>query len=169
MKYHIRISWRNIYTAIRLSRNVSQQTFVLMKTSSRRLQDVLIKTNMFALALLLQKTSSRRLEDVLVETNIFVLAICLQDVFKSLQDVFKTSSRRLQGVFKASSRRLQGIFKTSCKDIFKTFPRRTIRLNCLPRSHLWEIYGQCRKFVSVLKFIKFYHNSMVLVFHFTGT
>ena len=63
----------------------SQQTFVLIKTSfvfvfRRRLEDVLIKTNMFALAL--------RLQDVLVKTNIFVLAICLQDVFK-------TFSRRL--------------------------------------------------------------------------
>ena len=60
----------------------------LQKTPTRRLQDVLIKTNMFALALRLQKTSSIRLQDVLVKTNIFVLAICLQDVFK-------TSSRRL--------------------------------------------------------------------------
>ena len=88
---------------------------------------------------------------------------------RRLQDVFNAFARRLQDVLKTSSRRLQDIFKTSCKDIFKTFSRRTIRLNCLPRSHLWEIYGQCRKFVSVLKFIKFYHNSMVLVFHFTGT
>ena len=85
----------------------------LQKTSSRRLQDVLIKTNMFALALRLQKTSSRRLQDVLVKTNIFVLAIRLQDVFKTfsrrLQDIFKTSSRRLQNVFKTSSRRLAKI------------------------------------------------------------
>ena len=116
----------------------------------------------------------RRLQDVLVKTNIFVLAICLQDVFKtssrplqgvfktssrrldqdeyvclsltSSEDVFKTSSRRLgqdqyirlgytssrrlQDVFKTSSRCLQDIFKTSCKDIFKTFSRRTIKLIC---------------------------------------
>ena len=39
----------------------------------------------------------RRLQDVLVKTNIFVLAICLQNVFK-------TSSRRLQEVLKTSSR-----------------------------------------------------------------
>ena len=74
----------------------------LQKTSSRRLQDVLIKTNMFTLALCLQKTSSRRLQDVLAKTNIFVLAIPLQDVFKTfsrhLQDVFKTSLRHLQDV-----------------------------------------------------------------------
>ena len=95
----------------------------LQKTSSRRLQDVLIKTNMFALALRLQKTSSRRLQDVLVKANIFVLAICLQDVFKM-------SSRRFKDVLKTSSRRLQDVFKTSCKDIFKMFSRRTIKLIC---------------------------------------
>ena len=140
----------------------SQQTFVLMKTSfvfvfRRRLQDV-FKTSwsrpIYSSWPYVFKTSSRR----------------LQDVFKtSSRRLAKTSSRHLQDVFKTFWRRLQDIFKTSCKDIFKTFSRRTIRLNCLPRSHLWEIYGQCRKFVSVLKFIKFYHNSMVLVFHFTGT
>ena len=65
----------------------------------RRLQDVLIKTNMFTLALRLQKTSSRRLQDVLVKTNIFVLAIRLQDVFKtSSRRLAKTSSRHLQDV-----------------------------------------------------------------------
>ena len=88
--------------------------FALLKTSCRRLEDVfslrlqevLIKTNMFALALRLQKTSARRLQDVLVKTNIFVLAI-------RFQDVFKTSLRRLA--------------KTSCKDLFKTFSRRIIK------------------------------------------
>ena len=88
-------------------------------------EDVLIKTNMFALALRLQKTSSRRLQDVLVKINIFVLAICLQNVFKTssgrLQDVLKTSSRYRRDVFKTysrlpskiSSRRFQGIPSSS--------------------------------------------------------
>ena len=57
-------------------------------------EDVLIKTNMLASALRPQKTSSRRLQDVLVKTIIFVLPIRLQDVFKTfsrrLQDIFKT-------------------------------------------------------------------------------
>ena len=129
----------------------SWQTFVLMKTSWGRLEDVF--------RLRLQKTS----QDVLNKTNIFVLAIRLQDAFNTsswrfqdsssrLQDIFKTSyqdvfktfskhlqdvlQKRLQDIFKASSRRfedvwhLQDIFKTSCKDVFKTFSRR-IRLNCL--------------------------------------
>ena len=49
----------------------------------RRLQNVFIKTNVFALALRLQKKSSASLQDVLVKTNIFVLAIRLQDIFKT--------------------------------------------------------------------------------------
>ena len=85
------------------------QTFVLMNL---RLQDVLIKTNIFSLVI--------RLQDVLVKTNIFVLAI-------RLEDVFKTFSRRLA---KASSRLLQDVFKTSCKDIFNMFPRPIIKFNC---------------------------------------
>ena len=49
------------------------------KASSRRLQDVLVKTNIFALVILLQKTSSRR----------------FQDVFKTCcKDILKTFSRR---------------------------------------------------------------------------
>ena len=51
--------------------------------------------------------------------------ICLDE---DVEDVFrlrlqKTSSRRFW-------RRLQGFFKTSCKDIFKMFSKRIIKLNC---------------------------------------
>ena len=75
----------------------------------------------------------RRLQDVLIKTNIFVLVICLQDVFKTfsrrLQDVFKTFSRRLQDVlqkrlqdiFKTSSRRLQDLLQRYLQDVFKTY------------------------------------------------
>ena len=102
-------------------------------------EDVLIKTNIFALVLRLQKTSwsrpiysswpyvfkasSRRFQNVLQKR--------LQDIFKTSRrrfcsdDVFKTSSRLLA---KISSRRLQNVFKTSVKtssrhfqDVFKTF------------------------------------------------
>ena len=85
-----------------------------------RLQDVLIKTNIFALLI--------RLQDVFIKINIFVLVIRLQDVFKTfsrrLQDVFKTFSRRLQDVLQ---KRLQDIFKTSSRrfeNVFKTSSRR---------------------------------------------
>ena len=58
-------------------------------TSSRCLEDVLIKMNIFALVISLHKTSSRRLQDVLQ---------------KSLQGIFKTPSRPLEAIFKASSK-----------------------------------------------------------------
>ena len=134
----------------------AQQTFALMKTSWRRLEDVF--------RLRLQKTSSRRLdqdeyvrlsltssEDVLVKTNIFVLAIRLQDVFQD-KNIFKISSRRLQNVFKTSSSRLaktssrclQNVFKTSWKtssrhlqDVFKTYHQ--VKLFLLTR--LWEAFN----------------------------
>ena len=91
------------YFAVPKNISPNSMHYFLMKTpSEQKLQqttpanirldeDVLIKTNMFALALRLQKTSSRRFQDVLVKTNIFALAI-------RLQDVFKTFSRRLQDV-----------------------------------------------------------------------
>ena len=132
-----------------------------MKTSWRRLsslssEDVLIKTNMFTLALCLQKTSSRRLQDVLVKTNIFVLAI-------RLQDVFKTFSRRLQDVLQ---KRLQDIFKTSCKDVFKTFSRRIIRLNCLPRSRIC-LGHTFEKFMVTVENLCTFTQICLLICHFT--
>ena len=57
-------------------------------------------------------------EDVLVKTNIFVLAIRLQDVFKTfsrrLQDVFKTSYKN---VFQTSLRRLAKISSRRFQDV----------------------------------------------------
>ena len=143
--------WNCIPANIRLDEDVFRLR--LQKTSSGRLQEVLIKTNMFALALRLQKTSSRRLG---------------QDQYICLGHM---SSRRLQDVFKTSSRRLQDVLQRYLQDVFKEYHQVKLfaYVKDLPRSHLWEIDGQCRKCVSVLKFIKFYHNSMVLVFHFTGT
>ena len=67
----------------------------------RRLEDVLIKTNMFAIALRLQKTSSGRLgEDQYICLG-HASSNRLQDVLKN---VSKTSSRRLAKTF---SRRFQ--------------------------------------------------------------
>ena len=112
---------------IRLDKDVLKTSFVFV--FRKRLQDVLIKTNIFVLIIRLQKTPSRHLQDVLVKTNIFVLAIRLQDVFKtSCKNVFKTSCKN---VFNTSSRRLQDVFKTyhqlelflltSLRDVFSTF------------------------------------------------
>ena len=101
---------------IRLDEDVFKTSFVFV--FRRRLQDVLIKSNMFALALRLQKTSwsrpiysswpyvfktsSRRFQDVLQ---------------KRLQDIFKTSSRRFEDVFKTSSRRLAKISSRRFQDV----------------------------------------------------
>ena len=102
----------------------TNQTFVLMMTSWRRLEDVF--------HLRLQNSSSRRLDR---DENSRLSLTSSEDVFKtSCQDVLKTSSRRLekclQDIFKTSSRRFEDVFKTSCKDISKMFSRRMIKLNC---------------------------------------
>ena len=103
--YVLKTSWKYL----------SQQTFVLMKTSWRCLsssssEDVLIKTNMFALALRLQKTSWSR------------------PIYLSWPYVFKTSSRRFQDafqtfedVFKMSSRPLQDVLQRYLQDVFKAY------------------------------------------------
>ena len=67
---------------------------------------------------------------------------------RCLQDVFKTSSRRLQNVLKTSCK---SICKY-CKDVFKTFSRGIIRLNCLPRSRICLGHTSEKFMVSFLKF-----------------
>ena len=93
----LKTSWR------RLSSSSSKEVF---KTSWRRLdEDKYILVN-----LRLRKTSSRCLQNILVKTNIFVLSILLQDVLqKRLQDVFKTFC---QDVFKTSRKY---VLKTSSR------------------------------------------------------
>ena len=88
----------------------------------------------------------------------------LQEVFKTfwrlLQDIFKTS---FKNVFKTSSRHLQNLLQRYLQDVFKTYYQVRDLQKDLPRSHFWEIYGQCTKFARVIKI------SQVLVFHFTIT
>ena len=88
-----------------------------------------------------RRISSSSSEDVLIKTNIFVLAIRLQDVFKtSCQDVFKTFSRRLQDVLQ---KRLQDVFKTSSRhlqDVFKTSSRRLAKTSS---RHLQDVLQGC--------------------------
>ena len=96
----------------------SQQTFVLLKTSfilvfKRRLQDVLIKTNIFALLIRLQKTSWSR-----------PIYSSWSYVFKTCSNVFKTSSRCLA---KTSSKRLQDVLLRRLEDVFKAFSRRLVK------------------------------------------
>ena len=132
-----------------LKEKLSQQTFILMKTSwrrledvfclclqkisSRRLQDFLIKTNIFALIIHLQKTSLRRLQAVLIKTNINIG----HTFSRRLQDVFKTSSRHHQDVFKIFWIRLQVFFKTSLRRLTKTPSRRLAKTFS---RHLQEVF-----------------------------
>ena len=96
--------------------NLSQQTFVLLKTSWRRLE--------YVFHFRLQKSSSRRLEDILIKTNIFALIIRLQKTSSRPlgQDQFirlgHTSSRRLAKTF---SRFLEDVFQRCLQDVFKTY------------------------------------------------
>ena len=85
------------YSILDIPANIRlEDVFRLQKTSSRCLdQDEYVRLSLM---------SSRRLQELLVKTNIFILAIRLQDVLKTSsrypQDVFKTSSRNLQDVLK---------------------------------------------------------------------
>ena len=127
-----------------------QETFVLVKTSWRRLQDLLIKTSMFALALRLQKTfwsrpvysswlyvfkmSSRRFEDVFKKSSRRLAKMSsrsFQDVLqKRLQNVFKTS-------WKSSLKHFQDILQRYLQDVFKTYYQ--VKLFLLTR--LWEAFN----------------------------
>ena len=151
-----------------------------------------IRLNEDVFSLRLQKTSWRRLDQ---DEYVRLSLTSSEDVFKTFWSrpiysswpyVFKTSSRRLQDVFKTSSRRLaktssrhlQDIFKTyyqvkvflvtQFQDIFETYSKRfwdvllrRLSTGGLPRSHFREIYGHCAKFPRVIKI------SQVLIFHFT--
>ena len=118
--------------------------------------------------LCLQETSSRCLQDVLVKTNNFVWPYIFKTSSIRFQDAFKTSC---QDVFKTFWRRLQDILERHLQDVFKKYHQVKLFLltslrdgdlqKDLPRSHFWEIYGQCTKLARVIKI------SQVLVFHFT--
>ena len=102
---------------------ITQQTFVLMKTSWRRLEDVLRlrlqKTSwskpIYSSWPYVCKTSSRRFQDV-------------------FQDVFKTSSRRLAIT---SSRRLANTFWRHLQDVLKTYHQRKLFL----LTSLWVVFN----------------------------
>ena len=116
---------RIIPANIRLDEGVLKTSFVFV--FRRRLQDVLIKTNMFALALRLQgvfKTSwSRPLYSswpYVFKTSSIRLA---KTSSRRFEDVFKTSSKRLQDLFKAPSRHLQHVLQRYLQNVFKTSSR----------------------------------------------
>ena len=105
----------------------TRETFVLMKISWRRREDVF--------CLCLQKTSLKRLDQ---DGYIHLSHTSSKDVFKtscsrpicsswshvfktSCKNVFKTSSRRLQDALKTSSRHLQDVLQRCPQDVFKTY------------------------------------------------
>ena len=148
----------------------------LTPANTRLDEDVLIKTNIFAILIRLQKTSSRRLDQDQYIRLGHTSSRRLQDVFKtSSRRLAKTSSRHLQDVLQ---RCLQDVFKTyyqvklffvtQFQDVFETYSKRFLDVllkwlstGGLPRSPFWEIYGQCRKFPRVIKLFQ------KLIFHFT--
>ena len=70
-------------------------------------EDILIKTNIFILVIYLQKMSSRRLQDVFVKT----LVIPLQEIFKTfLRRLAKASLKRFQDIFKTSCKDVLNTF-----------------------------------------------------------
>ena len=95
---------------IALNKSVSQQTFVLIKTSWRRL-------------------SSSSSEDVFMTSSISLDEDQIIVLVRRLQHVFKTSSRRLQDVFKTSSRHLQNLFKTFWRPLTKTSSRSLVKIS----------------------------------------
>ena len=92
----------------------------------------------------LQKTSSKRLD---------------QGLYIRLGHM---SSRRLARLQDVLQKHLQNIFKTFWRRFWEVLQRRSYLQKDLPGSHFWEIYGQCTKFVIVIKVYQ------VLVFHFTA-
>ena len=113
------------------------------------------------------KTSTRRLQDVLVKTNMFVLAIRLQDVFKtSCKNVFKTSSRRLQDVLQ---RYLQDVFKayhqvnlfylTRSREVFNMFhSTEEFAQVTLFLRNFWSVYKVCKRDIKFSSFsFSLYH------------
>ena len=127
----------------------TQQTFVFMETSWRRLLSS-SSEGVF-------KTSSRRLdqseyiclshtssEDVLIKTKIFVLAIRLAKTsLRNLQGVFKTFWRRLQDIL---PRRFQNVLQKRLQNVFKTFWRRLqdVWQRCL--QDVFKTYHQVKQF-----------------------
>ena len=106
-------------TSLSITRRYWLNEYHILKSNpvNIRLEDVF--------CLCLQKISSRRLQDVLIKTNIFALVIRPQNVLRRLDkdQYIHTLSRRLQDVFQTFSRRLQDVFKMSLRCLPKNSSR----------------------------------------------
>ena len=94
----------------------------------RRLQNVLIKRNIFALLIRLQKKSSRR------------LAKKSSKVFKAYHQVKLFLLTRLWDIFNTF------LWHTAKMVIYRRI--------CLGHISVWEIYGQCTNFARVIKILQ---------------
>ena len=155
--------------SIHLNEDVFKTSFIF--AFRRRLQDVLIKTNLLALLIRLQKTSSRRLDQDQYIRLDHTSSRRFQDVLqKLLKGIFKTSSRRFKKVFMTSSRHLQDVLQRCAQDTFKMYHQVILlfltyfqdvsitysqylwgvlqsRLSTqkdLPHSHFWEMWSVCK-------------------------
>ena len=96
----------------------TQQTFVLVKTSSRRLSSSSSENVLKASWRRLDQEQYICLGQTFSEGVFKTSSRCLnQDKYIGLSHVFKTFSRRLQDFL---PERLQDIFQRSCQDVFKT-------------------------------------------------
>ena len=111
---------------IRLDEDVLKTSFVFV--FRKRLQD--------ALVIRLQKTSSRRLEDVLIKTNIFVWPHVFKTSSRRFQNFFKMPCKN---IFKTSSRGLANISSRRFQDVSSS---ETVLVNTSSRGieHVSEIY-----------------------------
>ena len=139
-----------------------EEVFRLQKTSwSRRICSAYSLTSSRRLGqdqyICLGHTSSRRLQDIF-KTSSRRLA---RTSSKYLQDVYKMFWKRLQDIFKTHYQ-LKVFLVTQFQDIFDTYSKRfwevllrRLSTGGLPRSHFWEIYGHCAKLSSDKNFSSF--------------
>ena len=111
--------------------SLSQQTFVLMKMCWRRLLSLSweeFKTSWSRRTYSPQSyVFRRRLQNVLVKTNIFVLVICLQDLFKTFSRCLQHAlPERLQDIFKMYHQVILFLL-TGFRDVFNMFLRSTAK------------------------------------------
>ena len=136
---------------------ITQKTFVLMKMSWRRLEDVFHRY--FSLEDFFKKPSRGLDQEEYIHLFLHVFRRHLQDVLfhanilkKSSKRLAKMSSRHLQDVFKLISKSNcfgYHVFKTSLRHfqhVFETHYEDVYLQNDLPRSYFWEIYGRVQNF-----------------------
>ena len=115
--------WRRLENVLKTScKDVSSLVFVFR----RCFQDVLIKTNIFALVTRLQRRLRRLGQDQYIRLG-----------HTSWRLLAKTASKRFQDVFKTFWKRLQDILQRCLQDVFKTYHQ----VKLLLLTDLWEAFN----------------------------